>query len=300
MSVPGAGDEEDESPRPFGTLGPALLRVAGWPIETVAPLRSQSLVARIDAWIDEDDAILQDGEGLSQRLHALIPGIDGRETRRSALALKRCLHGTTQPLSRRIVSVLLSDRRVQSVIGPSIESASDRRNRHTAERDAIEHAHATELARARHELDRITSDDRFLRALCVASPSMFRQWQRGQRESVDERSRRRLQGTAYRYLMRAVGRATPNSLWAGVALEDRSGSPRPVTVARTAPVTRVGPNLGVFARALEAMCRRRPWLESMIVAAQSDVTTREPRCLGARNLRAGLLVCPAAFAPPGH
>ena len=36
-------------------LGPAILRIAGWPIETIEALRSAELAERVDAWIRDDE-----------------------------------------------------------------------------------------------------------------------------------------------------------------------------------------------------------------------------------------------------
>ena len=254
-------------------IGPAILRIAGWPIETINALQSPQLAARADEWIRNDDAIRRESDALARRLHEAIPQIDDQRTRRTALELKRYLHGTTQPVPESLVAGVLNHDRVRETLGRALEAATRRRNSHSAERDSIEHAHAAELERARGELDRITSDDRFLRALCLASPSTFRQWQHARRNPINRRNRHRLQSTLHRYVMRAVGRATPNGLWAGIALEDVNADPTvPLTTAPVASVTRVSPALAVFARALQNMNLRRPWID--VLALRLNPTVR--------------------------
>src|SRR5262245_17798808 len=255
------------------TFGPAILRIAGWPIETIEALRSVELAARVDAWIRDDELIGHDGEDLAHELERLVPRIEDRGTRRIALDIKRFVHGSTRPLPEAQVTGFLSDPLVQRALGPKLKAATARRISHAAERDAIELAHAAELERTRNELDRIAGDVRFLRALCVASPSTYRQWQQARRQPVDRRNRHRLQSTLHRYVMRAIGRATPNGLWAGIALEDPDDAAAvPWTIAPTAPVTRLSPALAVFVRGLQSMTLRRPWIET--VALRLNPTTR--------------------------
>ncbi|MBY0295326.1 MAG: hypothetical protein K2X71_04685, partial [Methylobacterium sp.] len=78
-------------PGPDRPLGPAILRIAAWPIETIAPLRDDAFAARVDAWIEAGDAIGRDGGTLAGRLHAVIPALGDRAARRAALDLKRRL-----------------------------------------------------------------------------------------------------------------------------------------------------------------------------------------------------------------
>lgn len=256
-----------------GTLGPAILRIAGWPIETIQALRSAELAERVDAWIRDDEVIRRDSEDLGQQLERLVPRIEDRRTRRMALDIKRFIHGSTRPLPEPQTTGLLSDPLVQRALGPKLKTAVAQRLSHAAERDAIELAHAAEIERARNELDRIAGDERFLRALCVASPSTYRQWQHARHHAVARRSRQRLQSTLHRYVMRAVGRATPNGLWAGITLEDvDDAAAAPLKIAPAASVTRVTPALAVFVRGLQSMNLRRPWIET--VALRLNPTVR--------------------------
>ncbi|WP_407520161.1 lantibiotic dehydratase [Methylobacterium oryzisoli] len=249
---------------PDRPLGPAILRIAAWPIETLAPLRCDGFAARVDAWIEAGEAIDRDGATLAERLHALIPSLTDRAERRAALALKRRLHRGAKPLPGEAVARLLGSPALPPEAGDLLARMVRRQDAHAAERAAIEAAHAAELARAGAELARIARGDAFLRALCLASPSTYRQWHRAGAGEPSERSRRRLQATLHRYLMRAVGRATPNGLWAGIALEDPGmAAARPLDIRPAAAVTRVSPALAPFARALDALNRQRPWIEAV-------------------------------------
>jgi hypothetical protein len=256
-----AGDEAVTDAR---WLGPAVLRVAGWPIESLDSLRSRQLTKRIDEWIANEDEIRRSSDLLAAELHKIVPLIDERTARRAALDLKRSLHGSLEPVPERLTEGLLKNDKVRLAIGPAIRAVAERRNLHAAERADIEQAHAIELERSSAALEGIVSDARFQRALCLASPSVFRQWQAAHQGSISRRSRLRLQATLHRYLMRAAGRATPNALWAGVALEDTTEQAIVPLQVRAAPsATRVSPALSVFSRGLDHLNRRGQWIDEL-------------------------------------
>ena len=259
-----AGPAADEVTPSARWLGPTILRVAGWPIESLDGLRSTQLTKRIDEWISNEDELRRESDGLIAELYEVIPRLGDRTVRRLALDLKRNLHGSLEPVPQPLTESLLKHEIVHLAMAPAILAAAERRNRHAAERAEIERAHALELERAGAALDGIVSDDRFQRALCLASPSVFRQWQNSRKGASSRRSRLRLQSTLHRYAMRAIGRATPNGLWAGVALEDmaeRAAVPLDLRAASSA--IRVSPALAIFSRGLEQLNRRRPWIEEL-------------------------------------
>ncbi len=246
-------------------LSPTILRIAGWPIETLDSLRSEQLVKQIDDWLSNDDLIRQESEVLAWELHRAIPRLGDRKVRRVALELKRLLRGSTQSLPEHLAKRLLENDIVRQEIRSALLIAMRRRKDHATERANIELAHEAELVRASSALDSIASECRFLRALCLASPSAFQQWQNARGASQSRRNRQRLQNMLHRYLMRAIGRATPNGLWAGIALEDMTTeAPFPLQVASAAPINRVSPDLSVWIRGLENLTRRRPWAEGLL------------------------------------
>lgn len=255
-------------------LGPAILRVAGWPIESLDGLRSRQLTQRIDDWIGAEAEIRRESDALAIRIHEIIPCLADKTIRRQALALKRSLHGSLSPWPKGLTEGLLDHEAIRPALGPAILAAAARRTSHAAERSAIERAHAAELERASAVLETVVSEASFQRALCLASPSVFHQWQHARSGSSSRRSRTRLQGTLHRYLMRAIGRATPNGLWAGVALEDvTQATSVPLQTEAATPVIRVSPALAIFSRGLEQLNRRRPWIEQ--VAWRRNPTLRQ-------------------------
>jgi hypothetical protein len=258
------GHSKDEAIASARWLGPTILRVAGWPIESLEALRSQGLTKRIDDWIHNETQMRQASDVLAAELYKIVPRLRDRTIRRLALELKRHLHGSVGPLPERLTESLLKDDMVRLAIGPAIVAALGQRDKHAAERADIELAYAVELERASAALDGLVSEDRFQRALSLASPSLFGQWQNSREGSTSRRGRLRLQSTVHRYLMRAIGRATPNGLWAGVALEDMTEAALvPLQLADAPSVVRVSPALSVFARGQEYLSHRRPWIEKL-------------------------------------
>lgn len=245
-------------------LGPAILRIAGWPIESLDSLRSQQLTNRIDDWLVSEGEIHRESDVLAVELYKVVPRLGERTLRRLALELKRHLHGTVEPLPERLTGPILAHEITRRAIGPGILAAIQHRNKHAADRADIERAHTVELERARAALDEIVSDNRFQRALSLASPSVFRQWRNSQIAPTNRRGQQRLQSTLHRYLMRAIGRATPNNLWTGVALEDMTvEAVGPLQLKAAQSTFRVCPALSVLARGVEQLNCRRPWIEEL-------------------------------------
>ncbi|WP_025034668.1 lantibiotic dehydratase [Bradyrhizobium sp. DOA9] len=245
-------------------LGPAILRIAGWPIECLEPLRASELCQRIDRWIGHEDEIRHDSRLLAAQLHELIPKIPDRRLRGLALSLKRALAGTLHPLPDRLTGVLLQDAGISAAVGPALLALAADRERHAAERAAIEQAHGAEMQRAGTALDQIVGEAQFQRALCLASSSLYAQYRKARQVPPSRRGRQRLQSVLHRYLMRAIGRATPNGLWAGVALETVTHGARAKLDVSPAPAAiRASPVLSIFLRGLDHLNRRKPWMDQV-------------------------------------
>src|SRR5439155_7712043 len=123
-------------------LGPAILRIAGWPIESLDGLRSRQLTKRIDDWIDSEEEIRYASDQLDADLYNLVPRVGDRTVRRLALELKRHLNGSLEPLPERLMERLLQDETVHLAVGPAILAAAEHLHWYAAERADIERAHA--------------------------------------------------------------------------------------------------------------------------------------------------------------
>jgi hypothetical protein len=120
---------------------------------------------------------------------------------------------------------------------------------------AFEVAYDAEIERERSALwDRTAGDASFLKALAVASDSLFtRVVQHAGRGAPRDKRTRHLETSLYRYLARASTCTTPQGLWAGVCLA-RFGE-EDVTVHVPARVE-FAPDLTPFAAALAELARR--------------------------------------------
>lgn len=254
-------------------MGPLLVRVAAWPVETLDGLRSPQLAARVDRWIEREEATRAAGHAFADRLHDLVPQLRDVRGRRAVLALRRCLHNSTAPLPERPLTEALEAAEVPGPVKAALREAEAARQGLRGERLRLTEAYDAARARERAQLFRIVAEPAFLKALYLSSPATFAGWERFRAGSSRARSRP-LEATLFAYVMRAVGRATPSGLWAGVGLEDdpadtRSdeagvdagdGPPEPaVRFLWTRPLARFSPNLAPFAAALGALGRRDPW-----------------------------------------
>jgi hypothetical protein len=256
-----AAGEASTKARP---LGPAILRVAAWPIDTLEVLRSPNHSSRIDRWIAHEGEIQRTSRLLAAQLRELIPNMEQRKARSAALSLKRALTRTCGPLPPRLSQSVLQNAAIPAALRRALLDDAGERERHAAERANIEEAHSAELDRAGAALDNIVQERDFQRALCVASASLFDQFRKARCATPSRRSRQRLQSVMHRYLMRAIGRATPNGLWAGVAVEALAENAQAPIEVRPAPsIVRISPVLSVFLRALAHLNRTRPWIEQL-------------------------------------
>src|SRR5437867_8091019 len=130
-------------------------------------------------------------------------------------------------------------------------------------RGSIDSAYEVALDRERVSLLERTVDDRqFMKALLLASPSLFERVRTYQRP-VKPRSKsvRHLETSLYRYLARAAARPTPNHLWAGVTLAPFCDKER---IVPAVPRADFCPDLAPFAFALNALGKRNVYRQSSI------------------------------------
>ncbi|WP_157963710.1 lantibiotic dehydratase [Actinocorallia populi] len=241
-------------------LGPVVARVAGWPIETVAELHSASLTARLDQWLQAEQSIRAQAAAVSEILYAVVPTISDAATRAKALLLRRHVHNSTSPLPDCLVtavSAAVADRPAVELI----RRESRARTALAARRRELETAYASSLATEQAELCRIAEQPAFRKALFLASPVAFDAVMRAERDA--SRLDRKLVATLHSYVMRSVGRATPNGLWAGVAVEaschpTKAATP-PVQVTPDTARALFTVDLNPFSRALRALACQKPW-----------------------------------------
>lgn len=173
----------------------------------------------------------------------------------------------------------LSPAAVLRVAGFSLETLAafgDAELREKHDGAAFRKARNAVLERERVALyERTAGDERFMKALCFASPSLFERVRRLPARPPERTKRaRHLETSLFRYLARGATRTTPSGLWAGVALASFGDVDR----VDAAPPKRVfTPDLAPFARALFELGGRAPYLGLSLYRLNP---TLEPRAEG--------------------
>src|SRR5687768_16880743 len=119
-------------------LGPFVLRVAGWPIETLDQLRSPLLTEGVDRWLEREETVRMDSRRLADSLHALVPVIRDGALRSVVLSLRRRIHRSADPLPESLTQPVLTSKSVPPAVKKSIRRQSEARAGHAAERRELE------------------------------------------------------------------------------------------------------------------------------------------------------------------
>jgi hypothetical protein len=232
---------------------PLIFRVAGWPVESLAGLRSPSFTAEADELLRSEAQIRVAADELSQELHGQVPKILDRTARALVLRVRRRLFGSTSALPREELAQMLGLSVLSPTLADQLVADDSLRRAVETKREKLRRQYSSVLAAERRHLFETASESRFLQALAVASPSAASQWERTRRAGAEQASQR-LTATILGYLLRAVGRATPNSLWSGMCLEDTSRlSAEPLSAESTAQSVVFKPDLNIFQHALTAL-----------------------------------------------
>ena len=232
---------------------PFIFRVASWPIETLLPLRSPSFTSEVDALIEAEASIQASGEKLSALLYKEVPKLQDRRERAMLLRVRRHLFGSTEPLQRPDISALLAIPGLRDRWNEILRD-DEVRQRLAAQRLNLKSIYSTTINQETRGLLQCTSTLRFRKALIAASASAARHWEEVC-YSDPQRVTQRLIATLWGYVLRAVGRPTPNSLWAGITLEDFEyhSETEHFTIRETSSEIRVKPNLNVFDKGIRAL-----------------------------------------------
>ncbi|MDT7616631.1 MAG: hypothetical protein QOF00_4078 [Pseudonocardiales bacterium] len=232
-------------------LGPPVLRVAAWPLDTLDGFRAADLAGDADRILVRRHVILDRRHELSSALFRVVPELAPIE-RRHVLALRRALYAGAEPVEPGTAIAALSGR--DGLISSLLRDAADRD--HVAGMTArFRLSWAAEERRQRELLRATTASPAFRRALAVGHPQVYDEVERigtGSTEPTDSKQRRRLDDTLWRLLARACTRPTPQGLWAGVA---PLGPPR----SGAGPAEYgIGVRLAPFRAVVEALAARQP------------------------------------------
>jgi hypothetical protein len=212
------------------------------------PLISSGLAEAANSWLDREDELRSRSSALSEELYRIVPNEPDRKTRAQLIELRRVLHGSFQPVPGALLECALASPAVSRDLRSSLAGHAAERLEFAVDRERLDQLYEDAIARERAELFSVTADEAFRKALYVASPGTLAALARF--PSATEKQRRRLEETLHSYLMRAVGRATPNGAWSGVAMEGQCE-------ARSRVIFTV--LLDPFAAAIEAIVYQDRW-----------------------------------------
>jgi hypothetical protein len=193
----------------------AVLRVAAWPIEITERFAAPQLAESARRVLAAERQILARRQETLAILEKAVPIVSGRRARAWLLAVKRLIYNGWETFPEPPADVTAQ---IGAVPGLTHRLGSERtgRSRYAAGLAELDMTHDAELDRQRAALASITAEARFARALALANPVVAREWRRRHPTSPTTARQRRLETTVFRYLMRAIGRATPQGAWAGV------------------------------------------------------------------------------------
>lgn len=252
---------------------PFIFRIAGWPVETIQDIRSSAFSAEIDLLIHDEAQVRATADELSRELHREVALAPAGETRALLLSVRRALYRTTSPLAPEILGRLRSIPDLSTALAERLANDEAMRRTTDAKRRDLKRRYGERVAAERHALFTIAAQHRFRNALIAASPIVAARWER-LLSTGSLRADRKLTATLWAYAMRAVGRATPNGLWAGVSIEDVAD--RAVDGLDATDVTgevHVKPNLNLFDRALRAL-RDTPQMRRDLPVRRNPTLTR--------------------------
>ena len=227
------------------TLGPFLFRIARWPVETIDGLQSPLFAQAVDSWIADDEAIRIEGAALAEELYPLVPAIPDRTARARVLAMRRALHRDSNPV--------ITPEDLCGPLAAKLREHADRRARHAGARVMLATQYESVLRAEQAALWQIASENEFKKALCLASPGTYEEFNR-----TPEQPNWRLIRTLFQYAVRAVGRATPNGLWAGVSTEP-SACQYGIEVEQRPAAVRFAPRLRYLSQAFAAAAPDTPF-----------------------------------------
>lgn len=235
-------------------FGPIIVRVAAWPIESLLEIASPRLASRVDAWLETLDGLQRAADALCDELFTCVPAIPDRAARGAVLALRRALHRSLEPAPADTLALVLHRCNLSRQVLRHLAQHNAARKSAVRQRERLRQTYGRAIAKETQLLRREASRPDFRRALVLASPSTSSAWERVRGDATVPLPAKLLE-TLSLYLARAVGRATPNGLWAGVALASegptRGGHPLESTQCGARALAQ--PNLAAIHRAVEAM-----------------------------------------------
>jgi len=233
------------------------MRAAAWPIEVADTFAAPTLAGEAASLFEAEDAVISRRAAVLTALYAAIPTVADRKTRAYLLAVKRHVHGSTEPLPIPPAHVDLD---TYPAIATLIAAEARERLALAERRARFEHMYDELLREQLTALRTVTAEPRFQRALLIANATVAGAWVKVEAPRRPKRQRH-LETTVFHYLMRACGRPTPNGAWAGVApvepvLDGCHEGAQDLVVRPVSARYEVTPSLRPFVTMLRAFARQ--------------------------------------------
>ena len=233
-------------------FGPLIFRIAAWPIESLLGIASRRLAPSADAWLETEDRLRREAELLCAELFNYLPSISDRGMRGVVLALRRALHRSLDPTAADTLADVLHRADLPRQVRRRLARHDAARKTAMLQRVRLLRIYERAITSEENRVRREASRPEFRRALALASPAAYSAWERIHAKAPIPA---KLLETLFRYLTRASGRATPNGLWAGVALANASGTMggSSLKIASCEVLALAQPDLAVVYLAVQAM-----------------------------------------------
>lgn len=264
-------------------IAPVIIRAALWPIESIDKLRSPNLIEKIDRWFDSERDIQLSAEHTSKEIYALIPSIADKPLRNALLLIRRFIYRTVEPIPFSLLEPIITSSSISLFLKDSLSYQFDARLSLAYARIELEAEYESCLDAEYEELCRITNDTKFIKTLYLSSPAIYNALGKSKIENNNKHPTK-LDLAVYSYVMRSVGRATPNGVWAGVAMEN------PQYKMHTASDMNAGlmhiewsspgktvftPILSFFIKAFRIMVNRYPYKEEILFRLNPTLFKRD-------------------------
>jgi len=208
-----------DEPGPIEVAPVVVARVASLPWSAVDGLRSPELVSLAVQANGSHDVAEAARSAAAAALERAIGDLPPGEPRRRMVSFRRLFLRDSVTLVGTDISVVAL---VDESLSTACRDAIDAANREVAAQEVFLDAFRAAVIRERRHLLRTVGTDRFERAVAVAQPQLIPQIRShlarfGATDGAPTKARHlRLEGTLVNLLLRAAGRPTPSSLWAGV------------------------------------------------------------------------------------
>jgi hypothetical protein len=194
-----------------------MLRVAGLPIEAVQRLRCAELYRRSEELLTEEERLVATGSELSDRIGALVRGLEDDGLRRRLLALRRQLFNNRLPADVPVALRLAAE--LGGPVGEALATWLTDRREYAAARLAATAGYEQDLAASRAELRAVAGEERLRLGLLLASPTLEGQVDAfvAAAKPVPDKRGRKLERSLLAYLYRTACKTSPFSTFTSLA-----------------------------------------------------------------------------------